>query len=66
MENRKNKTWVIVFWIVTTICILQYLFIALPTISRIPNVSGAFYFGSLLPNLIIVFIFWLIKRRASK
>ncbi|TWP23170.1 hypothetical protein ETU10_08730 [Apibacter muscae] len=66
MKNNKNSTWTIVFWIVTIICILQYLFIALPRLTETPNVTGAYYFGSLLPNSVIIFIFWLIKTKAKK
>lgn len=66
MGNHKNSTWTVVFWIVTILCILQYLFIALPKLTQNPNANGAYYFGSLLPNAIIILIFWLIKRKADK
>lgn len=66
MKNNKTSTWTIVFWIVTTLCILQYMFLALPRLTQNPNATGVYYLGSLLPNAIIIFIFWLIKRKADK
>ncbi len=63
MEN-KNSIWTSVFWIVVVICVLQYAFMSLPMVSENPD--PAYVFGSLIPNGIIIFIFWLIKRKAEK
>lgn len=66
MDNNKNSTWTVIFWAVTTLCVLQYLFMTLPRLSQIPNATGAYYFGSLVPNAIIIFIFWIIKQKTEK
>lgn len=66
MKINKNSTWIVVFWIVTILCIFQYLFMALPRLSQNPNTTGSYYLGSLIPNAIIIFIFWLIKRKTEK
>lgn len=65
MEN-KTTVWTNVFYVVLAICILQYVFLTIPVISKTENVGIGFYLGSLVPNAFIVFIFWIIKSRAEK
>ncbi len=65
MHNKSN-IWTNVFYVVVVLCVLQYIFLALPIISKEENVGLGFYLGSLLPNTIIIFIFWLIKSKAEK
>lgn len=62
--EKKNSIWTSVFWIVVILCILQYIFMSLPLVSENPH--PAYIMGSMLPNGIIIFIFWLIKRKAEK
>ena len=62
--EKKNSIWTFVFWIVVVICVLQYIFMSLPRVSENPN--PGYVIGSLIPNAIIIFIFWLIKRKAEK
>ena len=64
--KKKNSTWTIVFWIVTALALLQFVFFRLPQIQDDPNADGAYVFGSIIPNAIIILIFWLIKRKAEK
>lgn len=65
--EKKSSTWTTIFWVVTILCILQYVFMTIPRISSNPNnANGAYILGSLLPNALIIFIFWLIKRKAEK
>jgi len=64
--KKKTTIWSSVFYVVTIICILQYAFIALPIISKTKNVGIGFFLGSLVPNLILVLIFWNIKIRSEK
>ena len=62
-KSKKSNTWTIIFWIVTVLCILQYLFIALPRLSQTENVGLAYYIGSLIPNALIILLFWYIKNK---
>ncbi|MDR6406107.1 preprotein translocase subunit YajC [Chryseobacterium ginsenosidimutans] len=64
--KKKSSTWKTVFWIVTILCILQFLFIRLPQIRETPNVTGTYILGSLIPNGLIILIFWFIKRKSEK
>ena len=64
--NKKNSKWTIVFWLVTGLAILQYIFIMVPRIQDNPDADGAYILGSIIPNAIIIFIFWMIKRKAEK
>lgn len=63
MEKRK-LIWSAVFRIVVVVCILQYIFMSMPRVLENPH--PAYIIGSILPNGIIIFIFWLIKRKAEK
>lgn len=60
--KKKNSTWTIIFWIVTILCILQFLFIRLPQIMETPNITGSYILGSLISNALIILVFWLIKN----
>jgi len=64
--NKQDNGWTLTFWIVTVLCIIQYLFITLPRISQTANVGVGFYLGSLLPNAIIILIFWRLKKKRIK
>ncbi len=64
--NKKSTVWTTVFWIVLVLCILQYLFMTLPNITKVEGGGLGLFIGSLLPNSIIVLIFWFIKNRSEK
>jgi hypothetical protein len=66
MKQEKSTVWTTIFYVVLIICILQYLFFALPRIANSPNAGFAMLLGSLLPNSIIVLIFWFIKSKSEK
>ncbi len=64
--KKEHKGWTVTFWIVTIICIMQYLLLVFPRLSKIDNIGAGVIIGSLIPNLIIILIFGLIKRSADK
>lgn len=66
MENKRTSIWTVIFWIVTVLCVLQYLLLGLPKLSQNPNATGAYYLGGMLPNTFIILIFWFIKRAFTK
>ena len=64
--EQKTTIWTTVFWIMTALAVLHYLFFVLSKIQDNPNADGAYILGSLIPNALIVLIFWLIKRKSEK
>jgi len=64
--KKKSSTWTTIFWIVVIICALQYVFMTVPRIMQTSNVTGTYILGSLIPNALIILVFWLIKRKSEK
>ena len=64
--KKEHKGWTVTFWIVTIICIMHYLLMVFPRVSNMENVGAGVIIGSLIPNLIIILIFGLIKKSADK
>lgn len=62
----KTNSWNVVLGIVTTLAVLDYVFRVVPKFDNLGLTGFAIYFGGALPNMLVILIFWIIKKLTDK